>query len=295
MSLDRARECYHPNESSRDCIVGTCDDDTRCLFDHITTEAGAEEFAAKLLTIGEGTCPFGGDGLMPFTPDFCQPIASTNELIDTVFPDILTNLADRNWQCERAILAPLNDSVDEINKLIQDKLIGRQSRFYRSIDSTVNPHESVDFPVEFLNSLTPAGFPPNMLELKIESTIMVLRNLKPPSVCNGTRLRVKSLSNNLITGIVLAGTHKGEEVFISRIRLKSTDDAIAFQRMQFPVKLAFSMTINKSQGQSLGVVGIDLSVPCFSHGQLYVESARYVWRKIRCNIASYYHFIIKCY
>jgi hypothetical protein len=39
---------------------------------------------------------------------------------------------------------------------------------------------------------------------------------------------------------------------------------------QFPVRLAFVMTINKSQGQSIINVGIDLRSPVFSHGQLYV-------------------------
>ena len=34
------------------------------------------------------------------------------------------------------------------------------------------------------------------------------------------------------------------------------------------------MTINKSQGQTLKVVGIDLTTPCFSHGQLYVAFSR---------------------
>lgn len=103
---------------------------------------------------------------------------------------------------------------------------------------------------------------------------MVLRNLKSPAVCNGTRLRVKDLGNNLITATILAGPHAGEDVFISRIKLKNEDNLINFQRVQFPVRLAFAMTINKSQGQSLAVVGIDLSSPCFSHGQLYVACSR---------------------
>ena len=34
------------------------------------------------------------------------------------------------------------------------------------------------------------------------------------------------------------------------------------------------MTINKSQGQSLKVVGINLEEPPFSHGQLYVAASR---------------------
>jgi len=47
-----------------------------------------------------------------------------------------------------------------------------------------------------------------------------------------------------------------------------------FKRLQFPVRPAFAMTINKAQGQSLSVAGIDLTEPCFSHGQLYVALSR---------------------
>ena len=43
---------------------------------------------------------------------------------------------------------------------------------------------------------------------------------------------------------------------------------------QFPVRLAFAMTINKSQGQSVKHVGIDLRTPVFTHGQLYVALSR---------------------
>jgi hypothetical protein len=43
---------------------------------------------------------------------------------------------------------------------------------------------------------------------------------------------------------------------------------------QFPVRLAFAMTINKAQGQTLQRVGVCLDTPCFSHGQLYVAASR---------------------
>ncbi len=35
------------------------------------------------------------------------------------------------------------------------------------------------------------------------------------------------------------------------------------------------MTINKSQGQSVTYVGLDLCTPVFSHGQLYVAFSHY--------------------
>ena len=47
-----------------------------------------------------------------------------------------------------------------------------------------------------------------------------------------------------------------------------------FKRVQFPVHLAFTMSINKSQGQSLEVFGIILEFPCFSHGQLYLACSK---------------------
>ena len=61
-------------------------------------------------------------------------------------------------------------------------------------------------------------------------------------------------------------------VFIPRMALDSDveDSPVSFHRLQFPVHLAYGMTINKSQGQTLKHVVLNLSSPVFFHGQLYV-------------------------
>ena len=46
------------------------------------------------------------------------------------------------------------------------------------------------------------------------------------------------------------------------------------KRVQFPVSLSYSITINKAQGQTFEKVGIFLDKACFSHGQLYVAFSR---------------------
>ena len=72
------------------------------------------------------------------------------------------------------------------------------------------------------------------------------------------------------------GSENEQIEVIPRIQLSTLENEYPFilTRKQFPVKLSFAMTINKSQGQSLENVGIDLRNPTFTHGQLYVALSR---------------------
>ncbi|GFU21344.1 ATP-dependent DNA helicase [Trichonephila clavipes] len=152
--------------------------------------------------------------------------------------------------------------------------IPSETTTYKSIDTVENQDEVVNYPTEFLNSLDLPGMPLHVLTLKIGVPIILLRNINPPRLCNGTRLSVKKMMNNVIEATILTGKFKGEDVLLPRIPMIPTDMPFEFKRLQFPVRLAFAMTINKAQGQSLQVCGLNLENPCFSHGQLYVACSR---------------------
>ena len=116
--------------------------------------------------------------------------------------------------------------------------------------------------------------PPHKLMLKPNCIVMLLRNLDiKRGLCNGTRLRV---NNHVLDAEVLTGSNKGTRVLLPRIRLAPSDPNLPFtlQRTQFPIRLSYCMTINKSQGQTFDRVGIYLKNLVFTHGQLYVAFSR---------------------
>ncbi|GBM12891.1 hypothetical protein AVEN_114970-1 [Araneus ventricosus] len=96
----------------------------------------------------------------------------------------------------------------------------------------MDKEQTVYFPAEFLNSLNPPEMPPHMLNLKVGSPLMLLRNLDLPKLCNGTR--PCKLMANAIEATSLTGNNKGESVLfpaflLSQVRCRLYLNAFNFQ------------------------------------------------------------------
>jgi len=99
---------------------------------------------------------------------------------------------------------------------------------------------------------------------------MLLRNLDPVrGHCNGTRYVVRNITGRYIEAQIACGEYAGNKLHHTTDPTHNDRAGLPFtlRRRQFPVRPAFAMSINKSQGQTLQRVGVLLDELVFMHGQ----------------------------
>jgi ATP-dependent DNA helicase PIF1 len=213
----------------------------------VTMVTHLERFAEWLLQIGNGTDPTTDElSNIRLPSELCLPEGcDQNALIEWVYPDLAVNGTNLEWLSGRAILAPYNSDVDNINDTISSRFPGDEW-VLPSADEVTDTKDATNINPEFLNTLSLSGLPRHDLRLKPNMVVMLLRNMSPiEGLCNGTRLLVQNVINGrLLQAVIATGTHAGNIVFIPRIKL-SPDEGIfpfAWSRLQFPVRIAFAMT-----------------------------------------------------
>ena len=121
---------------------------------------------------------------------------------------------------------------------------------------------------------------PYELELKKGAQIMLLRNDKSGRWVNGTIGIIQELKETSISVLINRKLHSVEKETWEQIEYKynitenKIEKQIIGKYVQYPLQLAYAITIHKSQGMTFDKINIDIGQGAFTHGQVYVALSR---------------------
>lgn len=201
---------------------------------------------------------------------------------DKQFQEILNSLRIRNFDSkllntlnERVMEQPKEESIitlaltnKTVNEINQEKLA--------QIDS-----ETFQYHAEIDGQMEASAYPTEeVLELKVGSQVMFLKNDREKRWVNGSIGEVEYLSNDFIEVKLNGETHEIKKEKWDKIKYsynestKKIKEEITSSFTQYPLRLAWAITVHKSQGQTLEKVVFDIERGAFAHGQTYVALSR---------------------
>ncbi len=185
--------------------------------------------------------------------------------VDTQVDELHNREAEENFTIT---LATRRDVVDDINQRNLDAIDSEAFHFQGEIHG--------DFPESSLPTLL-------NLELKVGAQVIFIKNDPDKQWVNGTLGLVEGINEDGSCIYVVTDEGNHFDVFPAlweNVRYKyneqekKIDEELLGTFKQFPVKLAWAITIHKSQGLTFNRVNIDLSGGAFVGGQTYVALSR---------------------
>jgi ATP-dependent DNA helicase PIF1 len=163
------------------------------------------------------------------------------------------------------ILTPTNAAAHRINMAFLNALPGRAREYAAAVTG------------EFNQGAHPTD---QTLVLKPGAKVILLRNDSDGRWVNGTIARISRLEDEQVWVEVAGEEHEIEPVSWEARRYaydqaeQKIVETVAGTFRQYPLRLAWALTIHKSQGLTLDRVYIDLGRGTFAHGQTYVALSR---------------------
>ncbi|XP_044444071.1 ATP-dependent DNA helicase PIF1 [Triticum aestivum] len=133
-------------------------------------------FSKYLLRIDNGTEETIGDDYVRLPDDivigYTPGDAPVMKLIEHVFPSLHEDASSGAYMSTRATLSTKSEHVDDLNAKMIDRFLG-QEKVYYSFDS-IDDDTRNNYPIDYLNNLTPNGLPPHILKFKVNCPVIPL-------------------------------------------------------------------------------------------------------------------------
>ena len=202
---------------------------------------------------------------------------------DRKFIDLLNKI--RNKTQVNADLALLNEKVRAISNNSKRCVILTTTN---SRANAVNEGKLADLPgrefkyeAAITKDFNESAYPgENCLRLKKGSQIIMIRNDPEKRWVNGTIAKIVALSADIIKVSINGSIHEVPKSSWEKIEYEYNRDEDKIEEKtvgtfeQYPIKLAWAITIHKSQGQTFDNIVVDLGAGAFTHGQVYVGLSR---------------------
>ncbi len=183
------------------------------------------------------------------------------------------------------ILTLTLDDTETVNNYCLSVMAGRCHEMLAS-DTFVDCRQPDLYPPEVVAAIRIPGTPPSRLSLKVGARYMIVKNMMK-HVFNGVRCVLVSIAGCKSVFVrLISGPGAGEIMLLPAVVFAISPEQsglpFSIRRRQLPMIPAFAVTVHKAQGQTLTRVGIYITTPMFTHGQLYTALSRTRgWSNIR--------------